>query len=351
MLVLLQSSPNAAADREAPLLNTTEIIFLLLLKCVLNYVSFYFANKSLWRSIVGAFTVTLCASDLLLFGTVLFLSSETPDIKASVLCSVLQFFSGMYTGIHAPIFILTVVDNYYNLQAEPCLLSRKKSVGYWLAVVAVWAAAITYMLQSTSISGLQVLIHDNLKVQFCPIHSTDLILICSLVMMAFSVLVGLSAWWSIPAFALSMRVSNFQLFTTADEPPSLQSNVFISCKEPRESPLLSLPTQDNAPLLLCIAISFLCNWMPFMMISSVCILLRIPVPAYISMNTFFLLCFNSFAIRVLYWCKAGQLDSAVHFPEPIYDWNICRSMCRPRTHEPSSVPQPERTLVNVCQDL
>uniref|UniRef100_A0A4W3HIL3 G-protein coupled receptors family 1 profile domain-containing protein n=1 Tax=Callorhinchus milii TaxID=7868 RepID=A0A4W3HIL3_CALMI len=292
MLVLLQSSPNAAADREAPLLNTTEIIFLLLLKCVLNYVSFYFANKSLWRSIVGAFTVTLCASDLLLFGTVLFLSSETPDIKASVLCSVLQFFSGMYTGIHAPIFILTVVDNYYNLQAEPCLLSRKKSVGYWLAVVAVWAAAITYMLQSTSISGLQVLIHDNLKVQFCPIHSTDLILICSLVMMAFSVLVGLSA---------------------------------------------CLPTQDNAPLLLCIAISFLCNWMPFMMISSVCILLRIPVPAYISMNTFFLLCFNSFAIRVLYWCKAGQLDSAVYFPEPIYDWNICRSMCRPRTHEPSSL--------------
>ncbi|MGH0118313.1 UNVERIFIED_CONTAM: hypothetical protein FKN15_048549 [Acipenser sinensis] len=305
--------------------NTSTFLYLFLFKVGLNCLVMTISQRSMRRSLMGFFGISLFLADLMFLCFLAAMKFRSSLFDS--LCSVLSYFSSAYTKLPLPIVILGGIDHFVNLSRSGFPVSRSRVFLYSVEVLMVWALAIFYSMHTIVIEIQKMDLPNNQRAFICPIYSSNTVnLFCVSVLVFTCCLVAL-CWKQLLLFQRIFQAKDQDKKSRAEP---LQSDLpFRYCKlSDQEEDMEALLNQQQQPhskimmLLLSINMDFLVNWGVFLVGSTIIIFCNRAVPSYMSINLMWLLCVNSFLIGLVYWTQADRVGPPNDFPDDVCKWNF-----------------------------
>uniref|UniRef100_A0A3B5KBX9 Uncharacterized protein n=1 Tax=Takifugu rubripes TaxID=31033 RepID=A0A3B5KBX9_TAKRU len=246
--------------------NTDKYLVLMLLKLGLDATAFYLCSRKLYRYIFTMCSLSIVLADVVLTCSLAGVWFVGADRSPVPLCFLLANAAATYGVLPLPVILLGLVD-YYLHNSYLCNHSNSWKYLKNAALISLgWTLALVYSLTYVNAEAKQ-LNRPQLKV------------------------------------LVSDRLSEVR-----EKQKSHSSDLFISTdsKEQMEK-CLERTYSERPPLWISLALGFGTFWIPYLMISSVCLLFDLGVPAYITVNVLWLECTNSFLMGIqMYFGKASQ---------------------------------------------
>uniref|UniRef100_A0A8B9KL36 Si:dkeyp-100a1.6 n=1 Tax=Astyanax mexicanus TaxID=7994 RepID=A0A8B9KL36_ASTMX len=250
---------------------TLQYLFLMLSKVALNTLVLSFWLRSITRSFLGIFSISIYLADLVLIGCISWIwwFRENLDIHKSM-CFTLAHSSSVYSMLPLPVLLVGTLDYAYVRHMAVPQNSPSRTASHCMAVVLVWTLACFYSLWYTNSELLTIQYNEEINALVCPVHGSAVVSYFnfSLSIVASAVLLlhcrGISHW---------VRLVN-----------KLNSRK-------------SWPFTPRISLTLC----FVFNWTPYLIMSVACDLLGFAVPAYATVNLLWMACANSLITGLAFW--------------------------------------------------
>ncbi|XP_028663621.1 probable G-protein coupled receptor 160 [Erpetoichthys calabaricus] len=312
--------------------NTSHFLSILIFKLCLNCLIVLATHCSLRKSFIGYFCLSLFFADFLLFcsaGSIWLL--KNPGDTPGSLCFVLSHFSTVYSLLPVPVLILGFLDHFVNLSSSAYPVPSKRAALYCTEMMLVWAFAVFYTIQNNDSKVHEATLSNNKLALLCPIHGSQTSTFFCLALILLIVWVGVTSWQLLPT--LCKAISNMDL-EEDPQPTVLQSDLPFFHKSPPEQQRslavssLALAQGTRKQLLLSITLGFSINWITFLLVNSISLLLDLAIPSYMSFNLLWLLCVNSFFIAIIYWYKSDHLGTTHSFPDDICRWSFYKHVSR-----------------------
>ncbi|MGH0131218.1 UNVERIFIED_CONTAM: hypothetical protein FKN15_001970 [Acipenser sinensis] len=283
--------------------NTSVFLYLFLFKAGLNCLVMTISHRSMRRSLMGFFGISLFLADLMflcLLAAIKFRSSLFDS-----LCSILSYFSSAYTKLPLPIVILGGIDHFVNLSRSGFPVSRSRVFLYSVEVLMVWAFAIFDSMHTIIIEIQRIDLPNNQSSFLCPIYSSHTVnLFCVWLFVVTCCLVAL-CWKQLLLFQRICKAKEEGIESLLNQQQQQQQ-----------------PHSESMMLLLSINMDFLVNWGVFLAGSTITIFYKLAVPSSMNINFLWLLCANSFLIGLVYWTQADRVGPLNDFPDDICKWNF-----------------------------
>lgn len=315
MLAVLQEVVAATGSHTD---NTDKYLLLMLLKLGLDAAAFYFCSQKLYRYIFTMCSLSIVVADVVLTCSLAGVWFVGADRSPVPLCFLLANAATTYGALPLPVMLLGLVD-YCLHNSYLCNYSK-----YWkylrnAALMSLgWTLALVYSLTYVNAEAKE-LNRPNLKVLVCEVDDSMPIALFVLTVFAAFICVMLPFLPRVPQWVKEAD----RVFEAREKQKSHSSDLFVSTdsKEQVEK-CLGRRYSERPPLWISLALGFGTFWMPYLMISSVCLLLELGMPAYITVNVLWLECTNSFLIGIVFWTKSNEEGPYTQLPENVCLWNV-----------------------------
>lgn len=326
--------------------NMNKYLILLLFKCSLDVVVFYLCCRKLSASFLSMCSVSIVLADVLVtfcLAAVCFLGAES---FLGSRCFLLAHTSAIFEVLPLPMMFLGLLDycledTSLGKQSTCCKFARNVFL-----TLLVWMLAIICSFSSAKGTPMELDYTTGIKAIVCEVADSGLVTYFELLLF-FTILFAMLPFWSrVPQWVKEAdRISDMR-----EEKENQRSDLFIS--------LLSTNTkssQDNyleeaalPPLWLSLTLCFTTIWIPYLVVSVVCLVLGFGVPAYISVNLLWLECTNSLLMGVVFWVKSKWLGPYNHLPDNVCVWYVYWHLSKGtwRQQPPAGVFNPSRQKRN-----
>ncbi|XP_015192549.2 probable G-protein coupled receptor 160 [Lepisosteus oculatus] len=323
--------------------NTLQFVAVLLFKVALNALVTMSSFKSMRKSFMGFFCMSLFIADVaLLCGlATVWLIGDFVDTPQS-LCYILAHASTAYRQLPLPVLLLGTLDYARSLRSHPYPMSWRRAILYIAEMLLVWALAMCYAYRHTNATVLVGTFRQGQNALFCPVLDSKVIIYFCIGTTLGSCGITLYFWRQLPRVFRTFY--SLDLFKEAPEDQLHSDLAFSYRKLSQEEEELVEDGKNHAqsvaeqkemqgpPLLLSITFVFTINWIAFLMINIICTLLDFAIPSYMNVNLLWMLCANSFLIGVVSWVKRRHLGTLSNPPDDICNWSAFWRISREMDH-------------------
>ncbi|XP_061114968.1 probable G-protein coupled receptor 160 [Conger conger] len=299
--------------------NGLQFLGLMLFKACLNVWPVAISRRSLQRSLVGVGGISLCLADVLLLCATAGSWALRGRVSTSVsLCFTMSHASTVYALLPVPFLLLGALDYARNLGDGTRSVTPCRAVSCCTQVLSVWALAGLYSYRYTSSQVITVSETQQSEL-FCMVKNSAVVdYSCT----------GLSlALVCVLFFYYQSRPGHFwevlQWPRLRETTPSSQADIRSHEEAQQEVQQEAQPDgPGDIPLLLRLALGFALTWGPFVTLSAACVLLNMPIPAYLSVNIIWLLCSNSVLLAAALWVKRERAWACEGLPDDTCAWSL-----------------------------
>ncbi|KAL4646049.1 putative G-protein coupled receptor 160 isoform X1 [Arapaima gigas] len=287
--------------------NTFQYLLLLLLKVALNTFILGLCLQSLHSSFMGICSISFCVADTLLLCGISYLQLFQGDTgSAASACFLLGHASVVYSMLPFPVVLLGGLDYAQYFYTEHNLSPACRTAACSLLVSLLWVVACvrSYLLRDPKLVEVQYPL--NRRDLLCPVEDSSVV-VCFCTAIAIGCII-LFFFHEAPRW---LRIILFSQWTKADP----HSTVLTFDKvqyDSKDRSILFHGQEQDIPLFFNLAVGFMQNWTPFIVINITCALLDYAMPAYITVNLLWLLCTNSLLIRLGFWASGRWPDHAIN---------------------------------------
>ncbi|KAG9270305.1 putative G-protein coupled receptor 160 [Astyanax mexicanus] len=304
---------------------TLQYLFLMLSKVALNTLVLSFWLRSITRSFLGIFSISIYLADLVLIGCISWIwwFRENLDIHKSM-CFTLAHSSSVYSMLPLPVLLVGTLDYAYVRHMAVPQNSPSRTASHCMAVVLVWTLACFYSLWYTNSELLTIQYNEEINALVCPVHGSAVVSYFnfSLSIVASAVLLlhcrGISHW-----VRLVNKLNSRKSWPFTPRSDIAFSNMAEKLKERTAGELCTDDDQQSRPpLLVSLTLCFVFNWTPYLIMSVACDLLGFAVPAYATVNLLWMACANSLITGLAFWYSSDELGPFCKLPDDICAWSF-----------------------------
>ncbi|XP_031701011.1 probable G-protein coupled receptor 160 [Anarrhichthys ocellatus] len=313
--------------------NTDEYLGIMLIKVVLDIVVLSFSGRKLSTSFLSMCSLSIVLADsvmVLLFSSLLFLG---PERYLMSLCFILANASAIYEALPLPLICLGLLD----CCLEGTYLGKQSAFSKFLRHTAltllVWILAVIWF-GSVKLDSMKLDYQERLSVLVCEVRESTLI---NYFILGLFSAVGCTM---LPFYSMIPKwVGEANRISEAREEPENQSSdlLFTSTDCTETKGIEENPPEETVyprpPLWFSLILGFSLTWMPYLVMSVVCMLLSFGVPAYITVNLLWVECTNSFLTGVMFWANSNK-QGPYSLPENVCPWPIYWHLSRGTRQQP-----------------
>lgn len=298
--------------------NTDQYLLLMLIKLGLDATAFYLWSPKLYRYIFTMCSLSIVLADVVLTCSLAGVWFVGADRSPVPLCFVLANAAAMYGALPLPVMLLGLVD-YYLHNSYLCNHSDSWKYLRNAALISLgWTLALVYSLTYVNAEAKE-LNWPHLKVLVCEVDDSMPIGLFVLTVFAAFICVMLPFLPRVPQWVKEAD----RLSEVREKQKSHSSDLFISTDiKGQMEKCLGRTDLRRPPLWISLALGFGTFWIPYLMISSVCLLFNLGLPAYITVNVLWLECTNSFLTGIVFWTKTNKQGPYSQLPENVCLWNV-----------------------------
>ncbi|KAG8002792.1 hypothetical protein GBF38_015362 [Nibea albiflora] len=284
---------------------------------------FYLCCRKLSTSFLNACSVSIIVADALLafsITCVWFLGVERSPVS---LCFILANVSAMYAALPLPMMILGLMDYYLK---DTCLCHQSAFCKYLTNAVLTllgWMLAGISAFASVETELRELDYMTQIKALGCEVSESKLISYFILVLLTALICAMLPFWQSIPQWLMEAdRLSEVE--GELENHRRDMSIISANCAETKscnEEDLEGI-VRPRPPLWFSVMLAFSVFWMPYFVVSLICLIFSFGLPAYVSVNLLWVECTNSLLMGVVFWRKSSTHEPYSHLPENVCSWHV-----------------------------
>ena len=302
--------------------NTGKTLLLMLSKFGMDTAVFFFCSGKLYTSFLNMCSLSIVLGDLtmvLYMTAVLLLGPLSSPVS---LCYFLGHISAAFKALPLPMIAMGIIDYSIEDTRPANKSSFCKFLRNLVLTLLVWILAVTYSVASTQTELMQVVYVTGMKALACEVTESTFMTYFILGLFSALMLMMLPFSTSIPMWVRGAD----KLCKSREEPENQRSDLFTSnpsteTKSSKEN-YLGESNWPRPPLWLSLTLGFALIWMPYLTVSVACLGFGFAVPAYISVNLFWLECTNSLLVGLVFWVKSKSLGPYSNLPENVCAWHV-----------------------------
>lgn len=298
--------------------NTDKYLLLMLFKLGLDAAAFYFCSQKLYVYIFTTCSLSIVLADVVLtcsLAGVWFVGADRSPVE---LCFLLANASATYGALPLPVMLLGLVD-YYLQKSYLCNHSASWKYLRNAALISLgWMLALIYSLNYVKAEAKE-LNQQQLKILVCEVDDSVPISLFGLTVFFAFICMMLPFLSRVPRWVIEAD----RLSVVREKQKSHSSDLFISTNGDMQIEKHSVRTySEQPPLWISLALGFGTFWIPYLTISSICLLFDLGLPAYVTVNVLWLECANSFLTGLVFWIKSNQEGPYFQLPDNVCQWNV-----------------------------
>ncbi|KAG7227012.1 hypothetical protein INR49_022358 [Caranx melampygus] len=310
MLAIMEQWEEGSAHHTV---NTDKYLMLLLFKCGLDAVVFYLCCRKLTSSFLSMCSVSIVLADVLVTFYMAAVWSVGTERFLGSCCFLLAHTSATFGALPLPVMFLGLLDycledTSLGKQSTCCKLVRNVFL-----TLLVWTLAVIYSFSSEKGKLMELDSVTGTKATVCEVEDSSLVPYFELLVFITVLFAVLPFWSRIPRWVKEAdRLSDMR-----EEKDNQRSDFLVSPLTTKTGSSEENYLQEAVlpPLWLSLTLAFTTIWIPYLVVSAVCLVLGYGVPAYISVNLLWLECTNSLLMGVVFWVKSKWLGPYSHLPD------------------------------------
>lgn len=299
--------------------NSVHYLVLLLFKACLNAGGLALSHRSLQRSLLGVAGISLCLADTLLLcaaaGSWALGGRDGVPVRVP-LCFTMSHASTVYSLLPGPFLLLAALDYACNLGRSTRPIGPCRALSCCAQVLSVWALAGLYSLRYTTGQVVSVT-EDQHTVLACIVQGSSVVdHFCIGLFLAICCV--LFYYYQSQPRIFKEVFSWPRLWGKAPSPEPASAAAFSHAEERsggEEGP-------PDVPLLLRLTAAFASTWAPFLALTVPCVLLKMPLPAELTVNVIWLLSVNSLLIGAALWLRRDREWPGDDLPDDACAWSL-----------------------------
>lgn len=299
--------------------NTDKYVFLMLLKLGLDIIMYLFCTRKPFVSFMSMCSLSLVLADWVMVLTLAVMWYLGPDKTPVPLCLLLAIASTTYDALPLAVTFLGLLD--YCLRDTCChkhFASWKKTIDLLLTLL-VWMTALVYAYHFVKAETVELDVSTRHALA-CEVKESTVVT-CFL-LITFTVVLGATMPYlsSIPQWLEEAD----QLSKMREEKDNQPSDFLVIYSKHTEAEFSEGDKKkpDRPPLWLSLMLAFAVFWMPYLSTSTICLLLGLRAPTYITINVLWLECTNSLLTGVVFWANSDRQGPYCNLPENVCLWQV-----------------------------
>ncbi|XP_057182813.1 probable G-protein coupled receptor 160 [Triplophysa rosa] len=283
---------------------TLQYLMILCSKVTLNTLVLFFWTSSIHRSLLGLFSISMHAADVMLASSVLYVWLFRESTSSSM-CFILAHASTVYAILPLPILVAAALDYATYLLPEAGRRRQCRTVVYCITAALLWASACMCSYRYTDAHPIEI--HKDVKILVCRVHGATVVShFCAELSVAVAVVLLLHQKKLIGWIRRANQMSDCAV---------LEKGRYVSYGPLGER-------GDSPSLFVGLTLGFAVTWMPYLFICVACDLVGLVVPAYASVNLLWMACVNSALAGAALWCRSDGTGPFFNVPDDICLWNV-----------------------------
>uniref|UniRef100_A0A4W4GX99 Si:dkeyp-100a1.6 n=1 Tax=Electrophorus electricus TaxID=8005 RepID=A0A4W4GX99_ELEEL len=272
--------------------------FLLLSKVALNTLVLSFWLRSITKSMLGIYSISMYVVDLLLVCSISWAWWFRENLGTHVsVCFTLSHGSAVYSVLPLPVLAAGAIDYAARRHPEASQCSVARAAGHCGVVLMLWVLACSYSYCYTDTELLMVDYKEGAKALVCPVQA-------SIVVSFFSLNLSLAVGFILLNQALSAKLETLEVGPI------------------KEAPVAAVKVDQQPPLFVSLTLCFALNWTPYLLMSMACDTLGFTVPAYATVNLLWSACANSLLEGMVIWYSSTDNTPPYKSSDDICEWSI-----------------------------
>ncbi|XP_060930134.1 probable G-protein coupled receptor 160 [Limanda limanda] len=314
--------------------NTATCLLLMLSKFGMDTVVFLLCSRKLYTSFLNMCSLSIVLGDLtmVLYVTAVWLLG--PESSSVSLCYFLAHASAAFKALPLPMIAMGITDYCIEGTHYANKSSLYKVLRNVVLTLLVWMLAVIYSVASTKAELIELDYVTGIKALACEVKESTFITYFILGVFSAVILMIVPFSTSIPMW---VREAD-RLSTSREEQDNQRSDLFTSTpsKETKSSEENDVGENNwlRPPLGLSLTLGFALIWMPYLTMSVACVAFDLALPAYISVNVFWLECTNSLLVGVVFWVKSKSLGPYSNLPENVCAWHVFWNLSKGSWQQP-----------------
>ncbi|XP_020785428.1 probable G-protein coupled receptor 160 [Boleophthalmus pectinirostris] len=293
--------------------NTRQFILLMLLKVFMDGSAMYLCCFRPLLSFFNMCSVSIVLVDLVL--TVSMIATLWLDVQMThmAMCSIMANFSAAYSALPVPLVCLAILDYYL----EDICAGRKyiKLVRNPVLIILMWSIAGLYAHVTVDATLLEQ--SRNIKYIVCEIKESKAVTysIVGLTTVMFITLLpflSLIPHWVKEADRISEAREEIAERRTSDLMIDINGEDTKCTKKEFAMP--------RPPMCISLLICFGVFWIPYLTVTTLCVMFEFGIPAYIGVNLLWVQCVNSLLAGVVFWVRSDIMMPYSSQPENVCLW-------------------------------
>lgn len=302
---------------------TLQYVLLLLSKVALNTLVLSFWLKSIPKTLLGVFSISIYLADLLLICSISWAwCFQQNHGTHEVMCFSLSHSSTVYSLLPLPILLAGALDCVLHQHMGFGQKSLGRTAVHCVVVLLLWTLACFYSSRYTNTELQTIQYKDGVKVLVCSVQGSVTVSRFSL---SLFIIVGFTLLLHCRKLPRWVRLAN-KLDKQKTHSLSMSDLAFSRDLEKLESGAVGkmhLDNQQDRPSLInSLVLCFALNWTPYLLMGVACDLLGYVVPAYASVNLLWTACANSLLVGVAFWYRSKKHGPFCTLPDDICTWSF-----------------------------
>lgn len=293
--------------------NTNQFLMLIILKVCLDVGTMFICYSGPFLSFLNLSSISIILADFLL---AVFMSATLRlDVYAShtALCSIMAHFSAVYSALPVPMLCLGVLDYY--LQDKWANRTDIKLVRNPFLVLLMWTMAGIYSYAAVNPAMQEK--ENKLRYLVCEIQESQVVgySVVALTTLMFFLLVPyllMIPRWVKEADRISKAREEITKAKTSEQLTSVTVD-YITCT--KQDFAMQRPSMHISLIL-----GFGVFWMPYLIVTTSCVLFEFGVPAYVSVCVLWVQCVNSLLAGTVFWLRSDTVGPNSSLPGNVCLW-------------------------------
>ncbi|XP_053280447.1 probable G-protein coupled receptor 160 [Pleuronectes platessa] len=302
--------------------NTVKCLSLMLSKFGMDTMVFLLCSGKLYTSFLNMCSLSIILGDMtmVLYVTAVWLLG--PESSPVSLCYFLAHASAVFKALPLPMIAMGITDYCIEDTHHASKSSLCKFLRNLVLTLLVWTLAVIYSVASTKVELMELVYMTGIKALACEVKVSTFINFFILGLFSAVILMILPFSTKIPMW---VREAD-RLSKSREEQDNQRSDLFTSTSSTETKSSKENDVGENnwlrPPLGHSLTLGFALIWMPYLTVCVACLAFDFTVPAYISVNVFWLECTNSLLVGVLFWVKSKSLGPYSNLPENVCAWHV-----------------------------
>lgn len=297
--------------------NTTQFLMLMLLKVFLDGAALYLCCFKPLISFLNMCSMSIVIVDLILtifMAATLWLETHMSHVA---LCFTMAHFSAAFSALPLPMLCLGILD--YCL--EDTCAGKRVFKFFRNIILTVLLLALSGIYAITTVEGTLVEQDRNIRYLVCEIQESRIVTysVVTLSMVLFFTLLPyllLIPQWIQEADRISEAREEIPDTQTSDLMLSLETD--SQCiKDTYKKQSMQRPNMHIS-----VTLGFAVFWMPYLAVTTACVVFDFGVPAYISVNLLWVQCMNSVLVGTLFWLRSNTMGPYNSLPDNVCLWQV-----------------------------